>query len=147
MLEIKTNIQAVLKRIEGDIKKIEDPEYMLRPVMIELIPIIHERIHEKGQDASGSAIGDYKDSYMKTREKHGRKEGKKVVISLTRQLENDYAVVATQKGYGIGFNNPLNFDKVGWVEEHFDKKIFSLTRAEEVYAHARFEELAREALK
>lgn len=81
------------------------------------------------------------------RPQYHRSEDTKVIISLTRQLENDYAVVGTEKGYAIGFNNKHNFDKAGWVEKTYKKKIFKLTQSESEYAVKKLSQLVRDALK
>jgi hypothetical protein len=55
----------------------------------------------------------------------------KVVISLTRQMENDFSVLPNDNGgYGLGYNNPENVKKVEYVEHTYGKKIFSLTDGE-----------------
>lgn len=79
------------------------------------------------------------------RPNYGRSNDKKVVVSLTRQLENDYQVIATPEGYGIGFNNKLNFDKAKWVEERKKKIIFNTSEDEKKYIRERLEELVHEA--
>lgn len=67
------------------------------------------------------------------RPNYQRSADTKVIVSLTRQLENDYAVVPTENnGVGIGFNNPLNLQKARWVEETYKKPILTqLTKEEE----------------
>ena len=35
----------------------------------------------------------------------------KIIVALTRQLQNDWAVLATPRGWGIGFNNPCQRTK------------------------------------
>lgn len=67
----------------------------------------------------------------KPRVNYNRSSDTKVIISLTRQLENDWSVIATAKGYGVGFLNPHNMDKVGWVEATYKKKIFALSPSEQ----------------
>jgi hypothetical protein len=62
---------------------------------------------------------------MRERQENKRGEDRKVIVSLTRQLENDWAVLGTQTGYGIGFNNPLNRDKARRVEANKKKIIFN----------------------
>ncbi len=56
----------------------------------------------------------------------------KVIISLTRELENDYVAVSTEdgKGYGISFLNQFNYDKSQAVTKHY-RPIFDMTEAEE----------------
>lgn len=70
------------------------------------------------------------------RPKYNRSSDTKVVISLTRQLENDLGTnetdpIKTGEGYGIGFKNPENYDKSQKVEQHFKKDIWKLTSGEE----------------
>lgn len=62
---------------------------------------------------------------------YNRSSDTKVIISLTRQLENDWSVIATTKGYGVGFLNPHNMDKARWTEATYKKEIFSLSPSEE----------------
>ncbi len=65
-----------------------------------------------------------------TRPGYNRTNDTKVVISLTRQMENDFVVIPTDNGYGLGFNNHDNFLKVGYVENTYGKKIFGATDSE-----------------
>lgn len=71
----------------------------------------------------------------------------KVIISLTRQLENDWSVIATDKGYGVGFLNPHNLDKARWTEATYKKKIFSLSPSEESKISERVQQLVSDGLK
>lgn len=73
------------------------------------------------------------DKVGKKRPNYNRSSDPKVIISLTRQLENDYAIVPTPKGYAIGFKNPHNFDKSQWVQLTYKKRIFDLTKGEQEY--------------
>lgn len=58
----------------------------------------------------------------------------KVILSLTRQQESDWSVVEVKNQYGIGYKNPLNFQKSQWEEETYKKKIFDLTTEEQALA-------------
>jgi hypothetical protein len=69
-----------------------------------------------------------------------------VIVSLTRKLEQDWAVIATQNGYGIGFLNPLSLQKLRWVEAIKDKTISNLSKSEQQYAVDRINELVADAL-
>lgn len=82
----------------------------------------------------------------KARPNYNRTSDTKVIISLTRQLENDYTVIATEKGYGIGFKNSHNFQKSQWVQMTYNKRIFDLTKEEEQYAVDYINDLAGEAI-
>lgn len=73
------------------------------------------------------------DKVGKARPKYNRTGDSKVVLSLTRQMENDMKVVALKEGsYGIGFTNKHNYDKSQWTEKTYNRqgKIFSLSEKE-----------------
>lgn len=147
MITIKSNIKVVAGRIKKQLEALKNKEYLLRPVAIEVIPLMTERIHQKGEASDNSQIGTYSSGYLKLRQsKYKRDASNKVIVSLTRQLENNWSVIATQNGYGIGFLNPFNLQKARWVEEGKDKKIFSLSKAEQQYAVDRINELVKDAL-
>ncbi len=64
------------------------------------------------------------------RPKFNRTSDTKVILSLTRQMESDFSVQPTDDGYGLGYNNSINFDKATWAEARYKKKIFALTDQE-----------------
>lgn len=147
MITIKSNIKVVTGRIKQQIEQLKNKEYLLRPVAIEVIPLMTERIHQKGQASDGGQIGTYNNSYLKLRQKkYKRDSSTMVIVSLTRKLEQDWAVIATPKGYGIGFLNPLSLQKLRWVEEIKNKTIANLSKAEQQYAVDRINELIADAL-
>jgi hypothetical protein len=133
-------------QLKRKLEILKDREYLLRPVAIELIPEMTQRIHQEGKASDGGQIGTYSNSYLKQRERNKRGADTKVIVSLTRQLENDWAVVPTEKGYGIGFNNPLNVQKMRWVEANKKKVIANLSENERRYAIERINELVNAAL-
>lgn len=96
-------------------------------------------VKDSGVTTKGKSIGAKRVSYNRTSDT-------KVVISLTRQLENDYTVVATPLGYGVGFNNKHNFDKANWVENTYERKIFDHTQEELDAAIEFINELTQDAL-
>lgn len=67
----------------------------------------------------------------KARPQYHRSGDTKVILSLTRQMENDLSVISTGKGYAIGYLNPLNLQKAFWNEETYNKKILSKLTADE----------------
>lgn len=72
----------------------------------------------------------------KQRPRYNRTSDTKVILSLTRQMENDMKVIPLKSGsYGIGYSNSINYDKSQWCEETYNKKgkIFSLS-ADEISA-------------
>jgi hypothetical protein len=195
VIGIKTNISVFSENILAKLKKLTDKEYLLRPVCVELIPQMTERIHQEGKASDGGQIGTYSEAYMRIRTgdfqnadkfQKGANKGKnknagyftsrtikldkktgvfsgdekvgaarpgynrsadpKVVVSLTRQLENDWNTGPTEKGYAIMFLNPFNTQKAGWVEDTYGKKIFQLTADEAAYAETRLKKLISDAL-
>lgn len=144
-ITVNTNIAEVTGRIREKLNKLKDKEYILRPVCFDLIELMKKRIHEDGLNASNTAIGTYSNAYMRERKKHQRSDDRKVIVSLTRQLENDWSVIATSRGYGIGFKNPFNLQKARWVEVQ-KGVIFSLTAGENKYASDLINQLTRDAL-
>lgn len=134
-------------RIKQQLEKLKNKDYLLRPVATEVIPLMTERIHHKGIASDGSQIGTYSNSYLRLRQrKYKRDASNKVIVSLTRQLENNWSVIATQGGYGIGFTNPFNLQKARWVEGIKSKIIVNLSQSEQTYAIDRINELVSDAL-
>lgn len=146
MATVTTNISQVVNKIKSNFELLKDKEYLLRPLAIETIPLMKERIHERGEGSDGGQIGQYANSYMRQREKAGRGESRKIIVALTSQLEQDWADIATTTGYGIGFNNPFNLQKARWVEEQKSKIIFNLSASEKQYITERLQELVDGAL-
>jgi len=134
-ISVTTNLQQVNAVIADRLKKLSDPETILRPLCFDIIELMTKRIHVDGMAANGQQIGTYNNRYLKLRQtKYNRKADSKIIVSLTRQLENNWSVIATPKGFGVGFLNPFNFQKARWVEAQKGKEIFSLTAAERDYA-------------
>jgi hypothetical protein len=135
MIKVKSNISLVSYSLLKKMQLLRDPKPLLRPVAFDVLVLMTERIHEKGLAANGSEIGTYNNAYLRFRQKvHKRNPDDKIVVSLTRQLENDWAVMATDRGWGIGFNNPHNAQKMIWVEEQKGKKIAALMKSEKDFA-------------
>lgn len=147
-MNIKTNIGQVTGLIAQRLKILKDKEYLLRPVAFGLIDIMTKRIHVDGKSSDDGQIGNYNSNYLKVRQKkpYNRTSDNKIIVSLTRQLENDWSVIATDKGYGIGFKNSFNYQKARWVEENKGKRIFDLSSSEEVYAADYLNDLINDAL-
>ena len=145
-LTITTNLDQILSNLGQSFHTIMDKNYLLRPVAIETIPLMTERIHVEGKASDGGGIGSYSNGYLRQREKSGRGKGTKVIVSLTRQLENDWSVLETPNGYGIGFTNSFNAQKLRWVEEVKGKLIGNLTSGEIDFAFERINELVTDAL-
>lgn len=163
-IKILSNLGNVFSNIKTQLENVRNPNYLLRPVVQEQIRLMHNRIHEQGKASDGNQIGVYSPGYLKMRSdqlppkftkgakkgqarpKYNRSTDPKIIVSLTRQLENDYAVIATPKGYGIGFNNEFNLKKMRWVEAGQRKPIANMTPDELNAAIEYINELTQDAL-
>ncbi len=129
---------------------------MLRTIASTLTAAIHDRVHVNGLDSNEQPIGTYTPGYMKVRtntfksskivrgvnkgqarKKYNRTADTKVILSLTRQMENDLSVCEqnpfkTDYGYAIGYQNDLNFVKIQENEKRYGKAILTrLSKKEE----------------
>lgn len=134
MLTYSSNIQEVFGGIISKLSGFQaggpNNDKVMRAIADSALSLVRPRIHQQGKRADGQPIGQYSNAYLKYRvKKKNRENDGKVVLSLTRNLENDTQVVATETGYGIGFNNPENVKKADWLQNG--------TKATTVKAHKR----------
>lgn len=68
------------------------------------------------------------------RKRYNRTGDNTVILSLTREMENDFTTGPTNQGptkipmgWGIGWKKNLNAQKAEWCEKTYNKKIFSTT--------------------
>ena len=102
---------------------------MLREIAQTLLGEIRERIHEEGRKADGSQIGTYSPKYLKRRIRNGKTGNTRIILSYTRQMQNDWKVIPLSGSYGLGFSNAEDADKAGWMQDRFGK-IYGLTKEE-----------------
>ncbi len=130
MTEITTNMLDVCDNIVRRLSAI-DADKMCRLQASTLMAEMRQRIHVDGLAADGQPIGTYSAGYLRyTRPKYGRQEGGKVVLSLTRTMENAMALYPIEGGTGIGYATAEQLQKAHWCEETYKKDIFSPTNAE-----------------
>ena len=130
MIELTTN---TLQICDGVIKQLSDLDVnkIARLQASTLLAQMRRRIHVNGQDADGNLIGTYTPGYVKyKRAKAVRREGSKVVLSLTRTMENAMVDVPLDDGAGIGYATAEQLQKSKWCEETYGKKIFAPTEQE-----------------
>lgn len=161
MVTISTNIDQFVIELKDKLNVFQEgtPENdtMLRTITTTLTGLMRKRIHVQGLASDGQAIGTYSPGYMKVRTgsygkgdkgvftrgvrkgqarpNYNRTSDSKVILSLTRQMENDLAVCEqdpfkTERGYGIGYRNIDNYNKSLYAESTYRKRIFSLTEQE-----------------
>jgi hypothetical protein len=92
---------------------------MLRTIALDTVAQMKQRIHVDGLNSKGQPIGEYSNSYIKVRQRYNRGEQRKVIFSLTRQMESDFNIVggSGSTGYSLGFKNPDNADKADWLQQ------------------------------
>lgn len=130
MIEISTNMTQVC---DGIIKQMSamDVSKMTRLQATTLMAKMRKRIHEDGLASDGRPIGEYSKNYLKyVRPKYGRMEGSKVVLSLTRTMENAMTLFPIENGTGIGYATAEQLQKSKWCELTYKKKIFAPTKEE-----------------
>ncbi len=141
MIGYTSNISRAVRLQVNQLNDLAQGDQLLRTIAFAVLPELKRRVHVDGKDSNGNQIGTYSAPYMvlrtgaykkfsKDRPKYNRTADTKVIASLTRQMENDLSVIPVGKGYGIGYNNPLNYQKSQWVEQTYKKKIWALTEGE-----------------
>lgn len=129
-MELQTNMPVVLNTVNMKLSAL-DIKRMTNIQATTLMAVMRDRIHVQGRDSNGAPIGVYTPRYIKySRKKAGRGTDSKVILSLTRQMENGYILVELQNGTGIGFSTHEDFHKAGWCEETYNKPIFKPTAEE-----------------
>lgn len=148
MVAVSFDLSNLIK-LQSQLEKIIDPEYLLRPLAFDEIDLMTKRIHVDGKNAADGQIGEYNSAYLKYVRiaKYNRTAERTIISSLTRQQENDWHVIPTEKGYGVGFLNEFNLQKARWLEENKNQEIFSLSPSELKFAQDRIAQLIEEAFK
>ena len=125
-----TNALTVINTIKSKLSAL-DTKRMTIIQASTLMAVMRDRIHVNGLDSNNTPIGVYTPKYIKhSRIKAGRGADNKVILSLTRQMENGYMIVELANGTGIGCATHEDFQKVQWCEETYKKKIFAPTTEE-----------------
>lgn len=133
MLRIETNMDVVVNKVDIAMSDL-DIDKMTRLQATSLLALMRKRIHVQGLASDGNPIGNYSSYYFKKiRPKYGRKEGDKVVLSLTRSMEQGMILFPIAKGTAIGYATPELFQRAKWQEKrpaYGSRAIFSPTESE-----------------
>ena len=125
-----TNLPEVLNTVHLKLSKLHSDE-LTRTQATSLMAVMKDRIHIQGKDSNGTQIGTYTPAYIKyARAKAKRGVDNKVIISLTRQLENGWSPEPIENGYAICLRSKEDMQKAQWCEETYKKKIFAPTAEE-----------------
>jgi len=124
VVAVANELQPIIKQTQ---RLIREQDKLLRTVAVTMQAVTSERIFNQGKDMNNAQIGSYSDSYIKQRVKKGLGSNRKVVVTFTGQLQNDWSVVQDGSVVGLGFKNSVNADKAKFVEETYNKIIFEHT--------------------
>ncbi len=146
LIDIKIDASSLVK-LKTRIEQAIDKEKLFRPVCFGLVELMTKRIHIDGLDADGKIIGKYSEAYAKRREvKYKRVDNENIVFALTSQLENGWGVVATKRGYGVGFIDTRNYELVTNILKVKYPKVFILSASEKTYAIEYINDLFKQSL-
>jgi hypothetical protein len=146
-------VVAVANELKNLIDKINiavRDEKIKRVALTTVLAIQKPRIFEKGLDDNGAQIGTYgsnpisiskknqarntgktyfKGGYAEYKSAIGKNQGY-VNLRNTDQMMMDYGVIFNGSETGLGFQNPLNANKAGWMQEKYNKEMFFLSDKE-----------------
>lgn len=135
MITITSNGGEILNLLIGKINEAFSAEKIVRAAAVNLLPEVRNRIHVEGLNSSAEQIGTYSDDYLEVREANGRGRATKVILSLTRQMENNFsAIPIDETGWGLGFTNPLDGEKAKGNNLRYGTEVYKLTTEEEALA-------------
>ncbi len=130
------------------IKKVNDAirsDKAVRSGIQTVLAVQKQRIFARGEDGSEGQIGTYSTNPISISKKNQvRNTGQTyfpggyaqykalsgrdpsiVNLQNTGQMFQDYSFhILGADSYGLGFNNPFNYEKSQWMEKHFNKEIF-----------------------
>lgn len=117
--------------LAGRLESLKDADYVAGGAAQSVLALQLQRIFDDGLAADGTPIGTYSDAYLQRRiVEFKRGDSRRVILTATAQMRNDYQVLRGSGFVGFGFNNPENGRKAYDNEKRFKKRIFALTDAE-----------------
>lgn len=176
MLSLSSNLDEVINLITDRLENI-DIKQMTALQASTVMGEMKKRIHVRGEDSNGSQIGTYTPAYIKfrtglykdskpakkgvksagkaikgknkggERAKFQRSADPKVILSLTRKMENQMTIIPFENGCGIGYTNEEDFNKSQWNEQTYKKKIFNVTQKEREMIFEIGQEFINETIK
>lgn len=147
MITFSSNSAQVLGALIQKIREGFQMEKLTRAAAVAVLPEMRKRVHVDGQDSRNTPIGEYSDSYLNERERKNRGRNTKVILSLTRQMENDLHALPGERGWGIGYLNAFNAKKARENEQRYRSKILTdLTLREREIVHTVINEEVKNAI-
>jgi hypothetical protein len=118
----------ILNSFNKIVNVIRNPEPR-KAALVSVLGPHKDRIFSKGQAADGTQIGTYTPETAKRKSAKGRNPGY-VNLRDTDQMMGDYGIVPNGDGFGFGFQNGFNADKMEWNEKRYNKDIAALSDSE-----------------
>lgn len=126
------------KEIKKQIKKLKDIQSgkVFNQVALTIHQQIKKRIFTKGKNANDSKIGKYSESTLRIR-KSPKNRGRVpqsdfIILQFTGQMIRDFIPIKSRGVVvGSGFKQKINVNKVKWIHDRLNQKIFKLTKKEE----------------
>lgn len=151
MAAINIDISGFLGTTQMLIQQLQNVDVSVRPIAVEMVGIMHKRIHTDGLDSNETKIGQYSSGYLQKREKKGLGTGTDVIFVYTRKLSNSWTAVRTPRGWGVGFvdqgaDGVTAMQKIRFYEQRTGKKILDVSQSERDYAFTRIAEIAAEII-
>lgn len=135
---VKEGVAVAVDNMDIFIKQLNElitTDKVERKVFSSVHASISNRIFGGGKDERGSNIGTYSSAYIKTRIKKNWGSSRKVILQLTGQMKNDFSLIRDGSDLASGFKNDKNGQKSRWVEETYNKEIFTASKQEEDLAN------------
>jgi len=122
----KSNAKPILIRLIKALKTEDDLRKRIADVIYQNI---QNRVFGAGKDVNGTNIGNYANSTIKIRERHGLQTST-VDLVFSGGLMASFKVSKYGTSYTIGFSTQKAADIAGYNEDHFDKTIFGLSESD-----------------
>lgn len=123
MITIETNLGEVLNDLSARLTSVETNR-LTRIQATTLMAEIRQRVHVRGQAADGRDIGTYSPRFLPVRQRWHRTEGSRVVVSLSRAMENAMVIIPLSDGTGIGYATARELEKARHAERYWGRPLF-----------------------
>lgn len=113
-------ISSLPRNFKRLVSSLQEGEF-LRAAAFDSVALISNRIQQRGELTDGGKIGggEYSESYAQVRAQAGRQTG---FIDLTftgDMLDRSFTVLPFDDGWGAGFTNAIEFEKMEFNEDRF----------------------------
>jgi hypothetical protein len=113
-------IESDFIRAAEQLESVKDTEQIAAEAALSLLAQIKRRIFQEGLNSANQPIGTYSDSYIEFRmDQYNWGPSDDVILELTGQMREDFTVGNSTEGYGLGFQNPFNAEKLAANEQRF----------------------------